>query len=127
MIHALTICRSIALALIVAPSLRAKDGLSEPGFDQTPTAPPATSLPCEMAKPRQIECKLPNEPGPPSVEFIPQGPNLEIRVGGKHFTTYRVDAGPKPILYPLIGADGLVYSRSYPMEKKEGEDQDHPH
>ncbi len=64
---------------------------------------------------------------PPAIEFTPSGTGLEIRVEKKPFTHHRVDSGPKPILYPLIGVDGLAYSRSYPMEKKPGEAQDHPH
>ena len=61
------------------------------------------------------------------VEITPDGPNLTVAIDGEPFTVYRVDAGPKPILYPLLGADGLAYTRSYPLEEKEGEDRDHPH
>lgn len=63
----------------------------------------------------------------PAIEFIPAGPNLEIRIKGKPFTTYRIDSGPKPILYPLLGVDEVPYTRSFPMEKVSGEDTDHPH
>lgn len=66
-------------------------------------------------------------PDAPHVEFRPDGPNLEILVQGEPLTTYRVDAGPKPILWPLIGPGKTRYTRSYPMEKISGEDADHPH
>jgi hypothetical protein len=61
------------------------------------------------------------------VAFIPRGPNLEITIDGKPFTVYRVDAGAKPFLFPLIGPTGDPYTRAYPMETVAGEDQDHPH
>lgn len=65
--------------------------------------------------------------GSPPVEFVEAGRNLEMRVGGEPVSTYRVDDGPKPFLWPLIGPDKLSYTRAYPMEKVAGEDADHPH
>ncbi len=61
------------------------------------------------------------------VEMVPQGPNLEVKVGGKPFTVHRVDVGAKPFLFPLIGPNGDAFTRAYPMEQVEGEDKDHPH
>ena len=61
------------------------------------------------------------------VKFVKQGANLEIRVGDKPFTTYAVDLGPKPILFPLYGPGGERVSRSFPIESVEGEKRDHPH
>jgi hypothetical protein len=52
---------------------------------------------------------------------------LRVLVDGRPFTEYRSDEGPKPILWPLIGPTGQPFTRAFPMEKVEGEDQDHPH
>ena len=52
---------------------------------------------------------------------------LTIRIHDKLFTTYRINEGPKPFFFPLIGVDGLRYSRAYPMQTIVGEDSDHPH
>ncbi len=62
-----------------------------------------------------------------AVQVKPVGKNLEIQVGGKPFTTYAVDLGPKPILYPLLGPNGERLTRSYPMTSGENEERDHPH
>ncbi|MDR3619786.1 MAG: PmoA family protein [Paludisphaera borealis] len=61
------------------------------------------------------------------VAFVPQGPNLEIQIDGKRFAVHRVDVGAKPFLFPLVGPTGDSYTRAFPMEKVEGEDEDHPH
>ncbi|MBI3462299.1 MAG: PmoA family protein [Planctomycetes bacterium] len=50
-----------------------------------------------------------------------------IKIGGQLFTRYRIDAGPKPYCWPVIGPTGLPVTRAFPMEKVEGEKQDHPH
>ena len=63
----------------------------------------------------------------PAIEMVAEGKNLQIRINDKPFTTYRVDSGPKPILCPMLGVDGLAYTRSFPMEAVAGEDTDHPH
>ena len=61
------------------------------------------------------------------VEFHPAGPNVEMLVNGEPFATYRVDDGPKPFLWPLIGPGKIRYTRAFPMEKVAAEDADHPH
>lgn len=61
------------------------------------------------------------------VAMVPQGANLEIKIKGEPFTVHHVDVGAKPFLFPLIGPTGDSYTRAFPMEKVEGEDQDHPH
>ena len=52
---------------------------------------------------------------------------VEIKVGDALFTRYVYEGAPKPYCYPIIGPTGVPVTRSYPMEKVEGEDQDHPH
>jgi hypothetical protein len=61
------------------------------------------------------------------ISFKAEGRNLAVRYDEKPFTVYRVDAGPKPFFYPLIGPTGDAMTRSFPMEKVEGETKDHPH
>ena len=56
-----------------------------------------------------------------------EGNNVLVSTGGKPFTVYRTDAGPKPFYYPILGPTGTAYTRSYPMQNVEGEDKDHPH
>lgn len=65
--------------------------------------------------------------GDGGVTFVPQGDNLQILVDGKEFAVHRVDAGPKPFLFPLNGPTGDRLTRAFPMEDVEGEDKDHPH
>src|SRR5438477_7757323 len=52
---------------------------------------------------------------------------VTINADGKPFTEYLIATGPKPILWPIIGPTGVPMTRAYPMEKIEGEKQDHPH
>jgi hypothetical protein len=61
------------------------------------------------------------------VSVEPDDRNLIFHLDGSLFTKYRVDAGAKPFLYPLIGPTGDPFTRAYPMEDVSGEDRDHPH
>ena len=61
------------------------------------------------------------------VELRSSGSNVEVLVGGKPFTTYITDDGPKPYYFPVIGPTGASFTRAYPMKNVEGEDRDHPH
>lgn len=54
-------------------------------------------------------------------------PRVEVRAGGKPFTTYITNDGPKPYYFPVIGPSGDSYTRAYPMQDVAGEDRDHPH
>jgi Methane oxygenase PmoA len=53
--------------------------------------------------------------------------NVKVAIGGKPFTEYRLDQGPKPIYFPLIGPGGQGMTRAFPIENVEGEDRDHFH
>jgi hypothetical protein len=61
------------------------------------------------------------------VAFKADGRNLAVSLDSKPLTVYRVDAGPKPFFYPLIGPTGDAFTRAYPMENIAGEKRDHPH
>lgn len=52
---------------------------------------------------------------------------VTVEIDGKLFTEYLTSTGPKPILWPIIGPTGVAMTRAFPMEKIEGEKQDHPH
>ncbi len=54
-------------------------------------------------------------------------PNLHVTLDGKPFTTLVLTEATKPYFYPLIGPTGKSFTRSFPMEKLEGEDHDHNH
>ena len=56
--------------------------------------------------------------------------NLKINIGGKPFTEYLTKTSekqPLQIFYPLFGPQGVRMTRGYPMEKFDGEAEDHPH
>jgi len=62
----------------------------------------------------------------PRVSFR-QGPSsIEVLAGGRPFTSFVYDEKwDKPFLYPLRTASGIVLSRGFPVEKREGESEDH--
>ena len=53
---------------------------------------------------------------------------VEVKVDGKPFTTYLIQSGAKPILYPIYGPGGQAMTRGYPMrDATSDEKQDHQH
>jgi len=52
---------------------------------------------------------------------------LRIELGGRLFTEYCFEAGPRPYFYPVIGPTGASVTRRWPMEQAVDEEQDHPH
>jgi hypothetical protein len=50
-----------------------------------------------------------------------------VKVDGQVFAEYVVDQANKPYLWPIYGPTGKSMTRAYPMQKVEGEKQDHPH
>ena len=67
--------------------------------------------------------------GADPVELRRQGNQIEVRIGGRPFTTYYFGPeSPKPYLHPLRTAQGTIVTRGYPMVKNiPGESHDHPH
>jgi hypothetical protein len=63
------------------------------------------------------------------VELIRDGTHVDVRIGGRPFTTYYFDPSvAKPYLFPLRSAQGTVVTRSFPMTPDiAGEDHDEPH
>ena len=53
---------------------------------------------------------------------------VDITIDGKPFTSYMWPMTlKKPVLFPLIAADGVTVTRGYPLAPKETERVDHPH
>lgn len=53
---------------------------------------------------------------------------VDVLIDGKPFTSFIYPENmEKPILYPILAADGAVVTRGFPLNKREGERVDHPH
>lgn len=53
---------------------------------------------------------------------------IDIIIGGKAFTSFLYpDTLEKPVLFPLIAANGTVVTRGFPLSPKPDEPIDHPH
>jgi hypothetical protein len=66
---------------------------------------------------------------PGTVEVLPHGTSVEVRIGGRPFTTYYFDpSSPKPYFHPIRSAAGTVVTRGFPVTQDiAGEDRDEPH
>ena len=65
---------------------------------------------------------------PVTIKRYDQQKKIDVIVGGKPFTTFLYpDTLEKPVLYPLIAADGAVVTRGFPLNPKPGDPTDHPH
>jgi len=64
------------------------------------------------------------------IQVVPDEANrrVDITIDGKPFTSYIWPTTlKKPVLYPLIDADGVTVTRGYPLSPRPGERVDHPH
>jgi len=53
---------------------------------------------------------------------------VDITIDGKPFTSYIWPTTiKKPVLYPIVDADGVTITRGYPLDPRPGERTDHPH
>ena len=67
-----------------------------------------------------------SESTPAAVSFEQGARQFQVLIEGLPFTTFRYEEQwDKPFLYPLRTASGTVISRGYPVEPREGEEQDH--
>jgi len=67
---------------------------------------------------------------PNLVEVIPRETDrrVDVRVGGKPFTAYVWPTSlKKPVLFPIVAANGVTVTRGYPLQPRPGERVDHPH
>ncbi len=67
-------------------------------------------------------------PGMAEVHLKPQENQIDVQINGKSVATflYKSDM-PKPVLHPLKTLSGITLTRGFPLQKIEGESQDHPH
>ena len=61
------------------------------------------------------------------VTFVEKPDRVTVNVNGALFTEYIHDDTPGVRYWPLIGPGGAKMTRSFPMEKIEGEETDHKH
>ena len=53
---------------------------------------------------------------------------VDVTIGGQPFTAYVWPSTlKKPVLFPLVAADGVAVTRGYPLAPRETERVDHPH
>ncbi|MGA2340950.1 MAG: DUF6807 family protein, partial [Terracidiphilus sp.] len=53
---------------------------------------------------------------------------VDITIDGHPFTSYIWPATlKKPVLYPIVDADGVTLTRGWPLQPRPGERTDHPH
>ena len=66
----------------------------------------------------------------PKVQLVtkPAEKKIDVLIGGKLFTSYMYpDNIKKPVLWPVITAEGNEITRQFPLKNKAGERSDHPH
>jgi len=59
------------------------------------------------------------------LEAYPDG--VHVLLNGEPFTDYLIHTGTKPIMWPIIGPNGVQMTRDYPMKEVGDEKHDHPH
>jgi len=59
------------------------------------------------------------------------GQKVDVLVDGKLFTSYlytdKLPVLKKPVLYPIVSANGVTITRGFPLDPRPGERTDHPH
>ncbi|MCS7263823.1 MAG: PmoA family protein [Armatimonadetes bacterium] len=77
---------------------------------------------------RTYRIKVSAEPDKPKIVLNKERKWVTVTVDGKLFTRYYfTDEFAKPFCFPLVGPNGKVLTRGFPIEPKEGETRDHPH
>jgi hypothetical protein len=67
---------------------------------------------------------------PKGVQVVSDSANrrVDITIDGRPFTSYIWPTTlKKPVLFPIIDADGVTLTRGWPLEPRPGERTDHPH
>ncbi len=73
-----------------------------------------------------LVCLLPVLAADPRVSFSRHPGRIEVSIGRQPFTNlYYGPDWPQPFLHPLRSAAGVTITRGYPVDKIEGESQDH--
>jgi hypothetical protein len=63
----------------------------------------------------------------PDVTFAEKADRVTVSVDGATFTEYRHGDASHVYYWPVMGPGGVKMTRSYPIEKVDGEETDHPH
>ncbi|GAB1450423.1 hypothetical protein MASR2M47_04790 [Draconibacterium sp.] len=66
----------------------------------------------------------------PKIELVskPAEKKIDVLIGGNLFTSYIYpDNIKKPVLWPVVTAEGNEVTRQFPLKNKAGERSDHPH
>src|SRR5687768_13145296 len=61
----------------------------------------------------------------PAVKLTRLEDRVRIEIGGTLFSEYRYRGAPKPCLFPILDAEGVSYTRNWPMQKVADEVHDH--
>lgn len=86
------------------------------------------SIPCRLAATPVLLALVAAPFAAAQVSFEKQPDRIAVSIGGKPFGDFYLSAdGNKPYLFPLRTASGTIVTRRFPMEKVEGETNDHPH
>lgn len=77
---------------------------------------------------RTYRLKVSNEPEQPKVVLTKEQKWVTVTFDGQLFTRYYFTTEfAKPFCFPLVGPNGKVLTRGFPVEPREGETRDHPH
>jgi hypothetical protein len=76
---------------------------------------------------RIYRLQLTDEPMRPAITLTPEAKWVTVQVDGQPFTRYYFADVPKPFCFPIVGPNGKVLTRGFPVEPREGESRDHPH
>jgi len=64
----------------------------------------------------------------PEAKVVRTTDRVRVELGGKLFTEYVYQGGPRPYFYPVLAEDGTQLNRDFPMKADtSGEELDHPH
>ncbi len=73
-------------------------------------------------------CVFGQEGGMVRVTKEPNAKKIAVTLDGKPFTTFWFsDTLEKPVLYPLVAANGTTVTRGFPWRTRAGDPTDHPH
>lgn len=62
------------------------------------------------------------------IEITPSGSGMAITAGGGGFAEYRTDSAGRPVVWPLVGPEGVRVTREWPIAPRAPfESTDHPH
>lgn len=76
---------------------------------------------------RTYRVRLTDQAPPPAITLTLHEQWVSVQANGQLFTRYYFAGFAKPFCFPLLGPNGEVLTRGYPVEPREGESRDHPH